>query len=162
MTQQTASLNASLGIHILTAAEIIQGPTSKLHIFSTGSVGALSRARSWLQDCLLEILSDSSCYETIPTRLLDTGPSETATLCLREKTQLNPNIKNQYLTLSHCWGDGRMQSKTMHRNIDRFRDRIEMAELSPLFQDVVQVVKFFAFRYIWIDSLCIIQDCKED
>lgn len=35
-------------------------------------------------------------------------------------------------------------------------------ELSKTFQDALVATKGLGFRYIWIDSLCIIQDSEED
>jgi hypothetical protein len=40
--------------------------------------------------------------------------------------------------------------------------QIQWTELSPVFQDAVLVAHRFKVAYIWIDSLCIIQDSRED
>jgi hypothetical protein len=37
-----------------------------------------------------------------------------------------------------------------------------MSQLSPTFADAVTVTKKLGVRYLWIDSLCIVQDSEED
>jgi hypothetical protein len=43
-----------------------------------------------------------------------------------------------------------------------FRDGIEFASLPKNFRDAIEFCKDFGLRYIWIDSLCIIQDSPDD
>jgi len=40
--------------------------------------------------------------------------------------------------------------------------RIKFSHLSQTFQDAVKLVKQLGQHYLWIDSLCIIQDDKTD
>ena len=44
---------------------------------------------------------------------------------------------------------------------DRMKD-IPFNTLSCLFQDAVTVTRKIGIRYLWIDSLCIIQDSRQD
>jgi Heterokaryon incompatibility protein (HET) len=41
-------------------------------------------------------------------------------------------------------------------------EAISIASLTPLFQDAINFTKLIGMKYIWIDSLCIIQDYLED
>jgi hypothetical protein len=46
-----------------------------------------------------------------------------------------------------------------------FADRcqaIPLSSLSRVFREAILVTREFGTRYIWIDSLCIIQDSSED
>lgn len=54
--------------------------------------------------------------------------------------------------------------KLLLSNEQFFRRGIALGELSPTFRDAVTLVHKLGYRYIWIDSLCIIQDpnAKED
>jgi len=52
--------------------------------------------------------------------------------------------------------------KLLSSNLVIFQDRIEIVELPKTFRDAIEVVRHLNLQYIWIDSLCIIQDSKED
>jgi hypothetical protein len=40
--------------------------------------------------------------------------------------------------------------------------RVNFSDLSRTFQDAVKLTRQLGQRYLWIDSLCIIQDCEDD
>jgi hypothetical protein len=67
----------------------------------------------------------------------------------------------QYLTLSHSWSSG-MVTKLLKTNLTHFRKRIPLQSLSQTFRDAIDVTRRLTFRYLWIDSLCIVQDCADD
>ena len=50
------------------------------------------------------------------------------------------------------------KTATLHQHLDR----IVWDELPQTFQDAIMFVRCLNIRYIWIDSLCIIQDSEED
>ncbi|PMD40578.1 HET-domain-containing protein [Hyaloscypha variabilis F] len=78
-------------------------------------------------------------------------------LCATETFRPAP----QYATLSHCWG--RSQFLTLKTsNIEQFKVAIPPEALSKTFRDAISVTKALGLSYIWIDSLCIIQDNDED
>jgi hypothetical protein len=66
-----------------------------------------------------------------------------------------------YVALSHCWGSGTPLVTTTVTLEDR-QTVIQFNELSKTFKDAVNVTRRLGIRYLWIDSLCIIQDSKED
>jgi heterokaryon incompatibility protein (HET) len=41
-------------------------------------------------------------------------------------------------------------------------DGVELPDLPRTFKDAIHIVQIFGMRYLWIDSLCIIQDSLED
>ncbi|KAE9373648.1 hypothetical protein N431DRAFT_284162, partial [Stipitochalara longipes BDJ] len=67
-----------------------------------------------------------------------------------------------YFCLSYCWGDGYSIRKTTTDNKARNLNSIVFSELLPLFRDAVIYTRKFGFQYMWIDSLCIIQDDDAD
>lgn len=69
-----------------------------------------------------------------------------------------------YMTLSHCWGeqDGPRPPKLTNANLDSMRNRIPIEALPRTFKDAIQVARSLGVSYLWIDSLCIIQDSMED
>lgn len=66
-----------------------------------------------------------------------------------------------YVALSHCWGSS-LTLKTLSSNIEAFRIGIEHRDLPLTFKDAVKMTESLGFHYIWIDSLCIIQDSLAD
>jgi hypothetical protein len=117
-------------------------------------------ARRWLKSCTV---SHTSCREQIlelklPSRLIDVGKEEgQARLCLG--TDLPAGI--QYLTLSHCWGQKKFTT-LLRENMEMFYAEIPNSVLSKTFKDAMKATRELGFRYIWIDSLCIVQDDHED
>ena len=62
-----------------------------------------------------------------------------------------------YATLSHCWGQKQVITTT--KATFKLRKRgIAWNELSKTFQDALVITEKLGLRYLWIDSLCIIQD----
>jgi len=99
----------------------------------------------------------------LPTRVLDVGDPEDSgynadfvRLVLASETR-----GQKYIALSHCWGDLSDEEKkaycTTQDNFDRRRVGFSLSELPKTFQDAVTVTQELGVRYLWIDSLCIIQ-----
>jgi len=67
----------------------------------------------------------------------------------------------RYICLSHCWGKEQIitteKSTTKERMV-----AIKMEDLSKTFQDAVILTRHLGVRYLWIDSLCIVQDDLRD
>ena len=67
------------------------------------------------------------------------------------------------MTLSHCWGPpSKHPISTSKDNLEQRMRRIAFDHLSQSFQDAIRITKSLDQRYLWIDSLCIIQDDEED
>jgi hypothetical protein len=77
----------------------------------------------------------------------------TAFLC--ESATLPAHI--EYLTLSHCWGRVPFLTLT-EENIGQMKHSIPVDDLPKLFQDAMLTTLELGFNYLWIDSLCIIQN----
>ncbi|KAF2119188.1 heterokaryon incompatibility protein-domain-containing protein, partial [Lophiotrema nucula] len=63
----------------------------------------------------------------------------------------------RYVGVSHCWGAHSLL-KTTTANISTFRKSIPWESIPRTFQEAVIFTRRLGIRYIWIDSLCIIQD----
>ncbi len=66
-----------------------------------------------------------------------------------------------YLTLSHRWGTADV-TKLMSENLADMQRALPMDSLPRTFQDAIQMTRALGYRYLWIDSLCIIQDSADD
>jgi Heterokaryon incompatibility protein (HET) len=94
----------------------------------------------------------------LPKRVLDLGQPGTSAdpvLLHSEETE------GQYICLSYCWGSSQ-PIKTTRATIAQFSQRISFESLPPTFQDAIFVTRHLGIRYLWIDSLCIVQDDHED
>ncbi|TGO15670.1 hypothetical protein BTUL_0037g00220 [Botrytis tulipae] len=97
---------------------------------------------------------------SLPTRLIDVN-------CDPPRLILSLNIEpaSSYATLSHCWGKAPILTLTT-KNLEAFQQGLPVSRLSKTFQDAIDVgkrlLRDFNVRYLWIDSLCIIQDSKPD
>jgi hypothetical protein len=128
---------------------------------STGSDVNLSLAKIWLQDCLL---SHENCMRSstldelpvLPTRVIDATNPEN---CFLFETN---GRRDNYLTLSYCWGQGE-RLLTTKQCYEAFQQRLPMNDQMPrTFREAFTVTRALGYRYIWIDALCIIQDNPQD
>ena len=69
-------------------------------------------------------------------------------------------LDEPYTTLSHRWGGSSLLQLTWD-NLHDFRRAISIVDMPKTFQQAIYVSKALGARYIWIDSLCIVQD-KDD
>ena len=121
-------------------------------------------ANRWLDNCTV---SHERCNHSrtrqnwMPTRLLDLNCAETeaSAVFLVESTSIPSNV--EYMSLSHCWGSKPVISLSQ-TNIEDLKRGISISDLPKTFQDSITVAGWFRCKYLWIDSLCIIQDCIED
>ena len=94
----------------------------------------------------------------LPSLLVDVGPHSDGADCKLRETR---GKKGHYLTLSHCWGITKM-FRTTTATLEARKSAISLEELSQTFRDAVLITRRLGFRYLWIDSLCIIQDDPKD
>ncbi|EKG20123.1 Heterokaryon incompatibility [Macrophomina phaseolina MS6] len=138
------------------ASTYVQTPT-------TLSDSALSVAKKWYEECLEEHCN--ACTEAskgrhrfFPSRIVDVG--ELADPDVRVIVPPIP-IDEPYATLSHCWGHSQTL-RLVQDNIEGFARGIPLKTLPKTFEEAVIVARRLDLRYLWIDSLCILQDSPED
>jgi hypothetical protein len=130
---------------------------------STASEASFALARHWLNSCIHNheaCQKECNSSSIIPSRLIDVGsPPEydLVRLCSRESFDEKP----EYLTLSHCWGGAEIL-RLLESNKQLFSRSIPTEELPKTFRDAITITRRLGYRYLWIDSLCIIQDSKFD
>ena len=134
----------------------VRGATSA----DTGAEEAWLRALPWIQDCLaFHQRCEKNTESPLPRRVLDlVAPSAKDSLRLCEAGE----EAGRYLCLSHCWGDSEYSAKTTRLTLEQNKDNIPWDTLPKTFQDAIVFARWLGIRYLWIDSLCIIQDSNED
>jgi len=127
-----------------------------------GSDEAYDRIRSWYEICRE---SHDICNEygvgQGPSRLLfidHQSPNKTNTVRL---VKYDAGLPSRYVALSHCWGRASDHLQTTLDNLDEHTAKIDIASLSRTFQDAVAICQRLGVAYLWIDSLCIVQDDHE-
>ena len=135
-------------------------------IGNTGSVEALQWINNMITRCDSEHDNCTRLSETRPPkRLLDLGEPQGG----RTQTSVGGDIRlietnnthADYVCLSHCWGTGPAFKTTKENLAERMRS-INFRDLPKTFSDAVGVTRELKKRYLWIDSLCIIQDDNRD
>ncbi|KAL6835734.1 hypothetical protein J3E69DRAFT_352248 [Trichoderma sp. SZMC 28015] len=107
-------------------------------------------------DCM-SITEGTAQSNYMPTRVIDVSS------CLR-LIETSNGIKGNYVALSHCWGNLKKEDRfcTYTHNIEILKKEIPYKSLPKSFQDAVTVTRNLGVPYLWIDSLCIIQEDQED
>jgi hypothetical protein len=130
---------------------------------STASVTNAALANTWFAEC---VANHKACNESaeshwVPTRLLEIDNSNSSPTIRLVELAENPNLVPEYMALSHCWGNSQIITLTA-KTIDRLKEVIPQSELPLTFQNAITAATWLGKRYLWVDSLCILQDSLED
>jgi hypothetical protein len=140
-------------------------PNLSLHAaqlsITTASTATIDLAKRWLNECLHQHpacarVADSSKWR-LPRRFINVTDGGLRVCDTVNLSEANP----RYVSLSHCWGKKPI-IRLLQSNLDQLYRRIDFADLSKTFQDSVILTRRLGYSYIWIDSLCIIQDSSDD
>jgi hypothetical protein len=127
---------------------------------SPKSLNSHALFHKWVQEC------DSSHAECVkrdnvvlPTRLIDVGLGEDS----RDPRLCTPSSgsKGKYAALSYCWGTSQNLTLTSDNLADLLKC-IPLEDLPQTLRDAVSIARELGIPHLWIDSLCIIQDSRED
>jgi len=131
------------------------------------SIDAHNLLRSWVEDCnanhhtTCRLEADIDKPPALPTRVIDVDPRGPDKIpCLIET---RAGETGEYVALSHCWGpkENHPPSTTTASLSDHLKQS-PMATLSKTFTEAIEVIRELGVRYLWIDSLCIVQDDEDD
>ena len=92
----------------------------------------------------------------LPTRVLDISQG-TSNIYLREAAGLH----GRYICLSHCWGS-KLPLRTTLDNLDKHQQNIPWDTFPVVYKETILISRRLGVHYVWIDSLCIVQDSKSD
>jgi Heterokaryon incompatibility protein (HET) len=137
---------------------------------NTGSQAAFSKVFSWFKACTADhpACGNNLDVPLLPTRVIDIAKKDN--LALVE----SKGCKGHYICLSHRWIDPEYMPRCTQQNIASLKRSIPWTWITPTFQDAITFARHFShwhaseypdhdpIHYIWIDSLCIIQDSVED
>jgi len=163
--------------------------TGPLDFNSTLSSGTLSSVKSWAATCDKDHPKCRKIFDHegggqpdpwFPDRLIQVRRKGSGALTARLVLKSSPAHFPQpvvgqltYLSLSHCWGPppdsndptgmgGRGGSVLTKETLHKWTDFLPVNEMPLAFRHAITICAWLGFEYIWIDSLCIMQDSKED
>ncbi|KAM7185615.1 hypothetical protein V8F33_012293 [Rhypophila sp. PSN 637] len=96
----------------------------------------------------------------LPTRVLDVGLGHSPSSPRQGKVYLRhsrPQEQGKWLALSYQWGPTPHFCTTVDNLSRHLTEGMEVANLPATFRDAIIVTRSLGIRYLWIDSLCIIQ-----
>jgi hypothetical protein len=129
----------------------------------TGSDPSFKLARAWLAECQENhhhCKMAQTASTLIPNRVIVVGPPDGSEVPYLLET--SGKIKGSYVTLSHCWGSSSGYVKTTLDSLASHTSQIKLDLLPPTFKDAIKVVRELGVQYLWIDSLCIVQNDPKD
>lgn len=142
-------------------------PYEGFEISQSGSSDTcIQLALHWLDTC--SRFHQNRCgpsSSSLPTRVLDVGKSDGLDTVDRIRLISTGGRRAPYVALSHCWGppeDAKRVKTTTTDSLDIHSQGILVAELPRNFQDAILVTRKLNIPYLWIDSLCIIQNSAPD
>lgn len=148
----------------------------------SGSETHFEIIRQWLASCdsnhkgLCIPFPGNGATVALPTRLLDVGDTDSPTIRLVETKELpvaeagTDGHFSPYIALSHPWGpkphfctypDDPDNPLAPH-SLTQHKKSINISDLPATFYDAVLAVRALGRRYLWIDSLCILQGPRGD
>ncbi|PVH70366.1 HET-domain-containing protein, partial [Cadophora sp. DSE1049] len=132
---------------------------------NTNSPAIMNWARDQIKSCRKDhsicqpyFISEKS-RKFLPTRVLGVGKDHDLSIRLLVTSELPPTSRAtmSYIALSHCWGKSH-NVLLLQETFDGMKQSITVADLSANFRDAISITRKLGVPYLWIDSLCIIQN----
>lgn len=134
---------------------------------------SIPRISQWIDECSRE---HPECPQPraspLPTRILDLGPPPQDHDGSGERAEVDDSVRvrdtedgevARYVALSYCWGGAQPVVLTRDSRAQMARPGgIALARLPRTIRDAVVATRALGLRYLWVDVLCIVQDCAED
>jgi hypothetical protein len=123
----------------------------------SGSRESLDVAAALVSNCIEKHERCAKEVTPLPSRVLDVG----STGDIIKLIDCPADLRGRYISLSHRWGS----SETLTTTEESYEARIAGISLSHLpktFLDAVIIARHLSIRYVWIDSLCIMQENQDD
>lgn len=134
--------------------------TGRPTALDTNSVAFFEFIDAWLMQCAgTHDRCPGRKPTVLPTRVIDVGPPDGS-----QEPRLYITSEGEtgiYVALSHCWGkQPTLVAKSA--TLDAMIREIPFCSIPKTFADAIRVTRRLSIRFLWIDSLCIIQDLIQD
>ncbi|UPK98639.1 hypothetical protein LCI18_009574 [Fusarium solani-melongenae] len=135
-------------------------------LLGTGSEQAFFTARAWLHNCRLSP-QHSVCQQypkvlqtaekEYPLRLVRVGDGLDHIVLIEDVTD-----SMSYTALSYYRESSEIATQTTQANLETHMKGIPLEKLPTLFQEAILATRGLGIEFIWIETLCIIQDDRRD
>lgn len=102
---------------------------------------------------------DPNRVSELPTRLIDVTSNPD-----REYVSLVETIGKAgiYIALSYTWGSRNNEQSLTSKTTSAWKKNMPLSTLPRTIQDAIVVARMLKVQYVWVDALCIMQDCDAD
>ena len=117
---------------------------------------SIAQMKYWIARCDTNDTKCKALETALPTPVLDVRDREVIRLCETS------GEAGAYIALSHRWG---LTDKTFITTDDTIADMkkgFAIGQAPATFRDAISITRLLDLRYLWIDSLCIIQHNTAD
>jgi hypothetical protein len=118
------------------------------------SAASFSFLKNCYETCLQNHEKCQKQSSVLPGRLLDISSTPFRLV------NLDFGKRMPYAALSYRWGD--RESMATISTFAKLKNGIDPASIPTVFQEAARVCKEFGIHFVWIDSVCIILDDRED
>lgn len=94
----------------------------------------------------------------LPTRVLKIRGPQSVRL---HTTAPGQSTHGLYACLSYCWGNSKF-IRTTSSNVEKHQSEVPWRSLPKTFQEALELTARLGLYFLWIDSLCVIQDDPDD
>lgn len=127
------------------------------------------KSLAWAKCRIEQCVTSHDCHvfrsqeSNLPTRLVYIPDDAQKNGVRLVRDALNLPSTTRYTALSHCWGTEKPPCLMTQENIDTYATKgIPWDEIPLTFRDAILYTKRLEIDYIWIDSICIIQQDSTD
>lgn len=157
-THQTTGSRAAE--FVISRPPIIEDPSERGFQLIQKWLSVCSETHSNCKKCpySFDFIDEDEVY--LPTRILkiDAKKEQPAVRLIDSH-----GMKGRYCALSYCWGSPeKMPLRSTTSNIHEHFEKFEWDKLPKTFQDSIILSSKLGIEYLWIDSLCIIQNDAAD
>jgi serine/threonine protein kinase len=126
----------------------------------------VSHAKSWIDECAQ---SHHACHQhstgpkTLPTRLVDIRPNNATdgTVRIVDSASLGDTSSSiDYISLGYLWDQHEPVLST--DRLQAMRNELGRDSLPRALNEAIAAADRMGYRYLWVDSLCVLQDSEED
>lgn len=138
-----------------------------------GGMRNMTQLRAWMGECEYHHAQCRRAFDgtylaiadvaDLPTRVIHitSEPNPQGSHCIFAKLLVTKGQKGRYLTLSHRWNKHGQQLRALKENIGDL-ERTIPNNMSRTLLHAIHMTRALGFEYLWVDTVCIIQDDKED
>ncbi|KAH7133708.1 hypothetical protein EDB81DRAFT_887521 [Dactylonectria macrodidyma] len=132
--------------------------------FHLGDAQSIRTMKRWIKTCCD---THDECRKPepdfMPTRLLELHRKEGKVQARLVEGSFNP--QQPYVALSYCWGTIRSEPhflKTTKDTLEQHRQALPLDKMPLGIRHILDIVLNLDYKYLWVDSLCIIQGDAAD